>query len=167
MKYILFVTIILLTSTVHSLELTLSQGTIKPTPIAVTNLFSNDSSLEKLGINISSVISDNLERSGLFIPIDKKAFIQSSESLSNQPRFEDWKVIKAQHLVAGKIKSNDNKISIEFRLFDVFAQKQIVGKKYETSKNNWRRVAHIISDSVFKRITGEGGFFDTSSCLCC
>ena len=49
----------------------------------------------------------------------------------------------------------------EFRLYDVFAQKQIVGKKYETSKNNWRRVAHIISDAIFQRITGEGGFFDT------
>ena len=145
----------------HSLELTLSQGTVKPTPIAVTNLFSNNTSLDKLGKNISSVISDNLERSGLFIPIDQKAFIQSTDSLSNQPRFEDWKVLKAQHLVAGKIESNGNNISIEFRLFDVFAQKQIVGKKYETSKNNWRRVAHIISDAIFKRITGEGGFFDT------
>jgi len=124
-------------------------------------LFSNNSALDKLGKNIASVISDNLQRSGLFIPINQKAFIQSSESLSDQPRFEDWKVIKAQHLVSGKIETNNNKISIEFRLFDVFAQKQIVGKKYETSKNNWRRVAHIISDAIFQRITGEGGFFDT------
>ena len=71
------------------------------------------------------------------------------------------KLSKAQHLLSGKIESNGNKILIEFRLFDVFAQKQIVGKKYETSKNNWRRVAHIISDAIFQRITGEGGFFDT------
>ena len=143
------------------LEITLSQGTVKPTPIAVTNLFSNNSDLDKLGKNIALVISDNLERSGLFVPINQQAFIQSSESLADQPRFEDWKVLKAQHLVSGKIETNNNKISIEFRLFDVFAQKQIVGKKYETSKNNWRRVAHIISDAIFQRITGEGGFFDT------
>ena len=70
----------------------------------------------------------------MFIPIDSKAFIQSSESLSNQPRFEDWKVIKAQHLVAGKIETNNENISVEFRLYDVFAQKQIVGKKYKTVK---------------------------------
>ena len=162
MKYLLITFFYCLFSLkTYSLEITLSQGTVKPTPIAITDLFSNNSDLDKLGKNIASVISDNLERSGLFIPIDKKAFIQSSESLSNQPRFEDWKVIKAQHLVAGKIETNSNKISIEFRLFDVFAQKQIVGKKYETSKNNWRRVAHIISDAIFQRITGEGGFFDT------
>ena len=161
MKYIITIFITLISLNLHGLELTLSQGTVKPTPIAITNLFSNNSSLDKIGNNISSVISDNLERSGLFIPIDQKAFIQSSESLSNQPRFEDWKVIKAQHLVSGKIESNNDNISIEFRLFDVFAQKQIVGKKYETSKKNWRRVAHIISDAIFQRVTGEGGFFDT------
>ena len=162
MKYFLLTIICLLSFKINSLELTLSQGTVKPTPIAVTDLFSNNNSLDKLGENISSVISDNLERSGLFIPIDKKAFIQSTESLSKQTRFEDWKVIKAQHLVAGKIISkNNNTIEIEFRLFDVFAQKQIVGKKYSTGKKNWRRVAHIISDAIFQRVTGEGGFFDT------
>ena len=161
MKYIHLILLCFITFKVQALELTLNQGTVKPTPIAVTNLFSNNTSLDKLGKNISSVISDNLERSGLFNAINQKAFIQSSESLSNQPRFEDWKIIKAQHLVSGKIESNNNNISIEFRLFDVFAQKQIVGKKYETSKNNWRRVAHIISDAIFQRITGEGGFFDT------
>jgi len=161
MKYILIILLTFFALKTYALELTLNQGTVKPTPIAVTDLFSKNSSLEKIGKNISSVISDNLERSGLFIPIDKKAFIQSSESLSNQPRFEDWKVIKAQHLVAGKIETNNENISVEFRLFDVFAQKQIVGKKYKTSKKNWRRVAHIISDAIFQRITGEGGFFDT------
>ena len=161
MKYLLSILFCIITFNVYSLELTLSQGTVKPTPIAVTDLFSQVSSLEKIGKNISSVISDNLERSGLFIPIDQKAFIQSSESLSIQPRFEDWKVIKAQHLVAGKIETDGDNISVEFRLFDVFAQKQIVGKKYQTSKKNWRRVAHIISDAIFQRITGEGGFFDT------
>ena len=89
MKYIITIFITLLSLNLQGLELTLSQGTVKPTPIAITNLFSNNSSLDKIGNNISSVISDNLERSGLFIPIDQKAFIQSSESLSNQPRFED------------------------------------------------------------------------------
>ena len=160
-KIYIFIILFFLTSKVNSLEVTLTQGSIKPTPIAITDLFSSNSSALKIGKNISMVVSDNLERSGLFIPIDKKAFIQNADSLSDNPRFEDWKVIKAQHLVAGKISISENKISIEFRLFDVFAQKEIIGKKYETNKNNWRRVAHIISDAIFQRITGEGGYFDT------
>ena len=146
---------------VYGLEVTLTQGSIKPTPIAIANLYSDDLSSQKIGKNISQVISDNLERSGLFLPIDNKAFIQSEESLNKQPRFEDWKIIKAQHLVSGVVRKTNNKISVEFRLFDVFAQKQLIGKKFETSEKNWRRVSHIISDSIFQRITGEGGYFDT------
>ena len=160
-RFFTIFSLIIFASKTFALELTLTQGTVKPTPIAITNLFSSNDSLLSIGKNISSVISDNLERSGLFIPVDQKAFIQSTESLSNQPRFQDWKVIKAQHLVAGRIEVNDDKISIEFKLYDVFSQKQIIRNKYETSKNNWRRVAHIISDAIFTRVTGEGGFFDT------
>jgi len=160
-KFLLFIFVSLFSLNVLSLEVTLTQGSVKPTPIAITNLFSSNSDFEKIGKNISDVISDNLERSGLFIPIDKKAFIQTNKSLSQQPRFEDWKVIKAQHLVAGKISGSNGKISVEFRLYDVFQQKQLVGRKYETNEKNWRRISHIISDSVFKNITGEGGYFDT------
>ena len=96
----------------HSLEVTLTQGTIKPTPIAITNFYSEDDHTLKIGKNISMVISDNLERSGLFMPIERKAFIQDEESLSNQPRFEDWKIIKAQHLIAGTIYEKNEKISV-------------------------------------------------------
>ena len=161
LKIIIFLSVFLNSFSLFSLEVTLTQGSIKPTPIAVTNLFANNSNFEKLGKNISNVISDNLERSGLFIPLDQKAFIQTNKSLSDQPRFEDWRIIKAQHLVSGNISGSNGKISVEFRLYDVFQQKQLVGRKYETNEKNWRRVAHIISDSVFKNITGEGGYFDT------
>ena len=160
-KIILFATFLVICKYSNSLEVTLTQGSVKPTPIAITNIFSKNSNYEKIGKNISNVISDNLERSGLFIPLDQKAFIQNNESLSKQPRFEDWKVIKAQHLVSGKISGDNGKISVEFRLYDVFQQKQLVGRKYDTNEKNWRGVAHIISDSVFKNITGEGGYFDT------
>ena len=160
-KKFLICLFVLFSSQAKTLEVTLTQGSVKPTPIAISNFFSNNSNMVKLGKNISSVISDNLERSGLFLPIDQKSFIQSTESLINMPRFEDWKLIKAQHLVSGKINGSNGKISVEFRLYDVFQQKQIIGKKYQTNENNWRRVAHIVSDSIFKNITGEGGYFDT------
>lgn len=156
-SFILFVVCI----KAYSLEVTLTQGTIKPTPIAITDFFSDDMQSTKIGKNISNVISANLERSGLFLPINKQAFIQNASSLTKQVRFEDWKVIKAQHLVTGEISISNNNISVEFRLFDVFAQKQLLGKRFETTEQNWRRVSHIISDAIFERITGEGGYFDT------
>ena len=114
-------------------------------------MFSENNNYEKIGKNISSVISDNLERSGLFIPVDEKAFIQSNESLSVQPRFEDWKVIKAQHLIAGKILGSNGKITVEFRLYDVFQQKQIVGRKYETNKKIGEEL-HILFLTLFLKL---------------
>jgi len=160
-KFFISVLFFIICFEIYGLEVTLTQGSIKPTPIAVTDFFSKDLKAQKIGKNISQVVSDNLERSGLFLPIDKNAFIQSEESLDNQPRFEDWKIIKAQHLISGKVTKFEEKIAVEFRLFDVFAQKQLLGKKFETSEKNWRRVSHIISDVVYERITGEGGYFDT------
>ena len=113
MKKVFLITLFLFSSLkVHSLEVTLTQGSVKPTPIAVTELYSKNSQLTKVGKNIATVISDNLERSGLFLPIDKRSFIQDNESLANKPRFEDWKLIKAQHLVSGKISTNNGKISV-------------------------------------------------------
>ena len=161
MKKIIILSFFIFSFKCLSLEVTLTQGNIKPTPIAITNLYSVNDEASKIGKNISMVISDNLERSGLFIPVDKKAFIQNNESLNKQPRFEDWKIIKAQHLIAGKITKSGDKISVEFRIYDVFSQKQLIGKRYETKEDNWRRVSHIISDAIFERITGEGGYFDT------
>ena len=108
MKKVFLITLFLFSSfKVYPLEVTLTQGSVKPTPIAVTELYSKNTQLTKVGKNISTVISDNLERSGLFLPIDKRSFIQDNESLVNKPRFEDWKLIKAQHLVSGKISSNN------------------------------------------------------------
>ena len=160
-KLLIFIPLIFISYKILALDLTITQGSIKPTPIAISNFYSTSDSEIKTGKNIALIISNNLERSGLFSSIDQKAFIQDSESLSKEPRFEDWKIIKAQHLISGKIIKNQDKISVEFRLYDVLSQKELLAKKYETSEKNWRRVSHIISDAVFSRITGDSGYFDT------
>ena len=164
-KVLLLILFLSFSSKVYSLEVTLTQGNVKPTPIAVTDLHSDNPNLIKLGKNISNIISDNLERSGLFTPIDKRSFIQDNKSLANQPRFEDWKLIKAQHLVSGKIEKSNNKLVVSFKLYDVYQQK-ILETKFKSGglsgpETSWRRIAHMISDAVFQKVTGEGGYFDT------
>ena len=49
----------------------------------------------------------------------------------------------------------------QFRLWDVSTGQQVSGQHYVTDPNNARRVAHIVSDAIFARITGEKGFFDS------
>lgn len=144
------------------LRIDITRGTVEPMPIAITNFLGGNASEGNHGRNIAKVISTNLERSGLFRPIDPKAFIQSAESLGNLPRFGDWRVINAQALVQGRVQIvPDGRLRAEFRLWDVFAEQQMVGLAYHTVPDNWRRVAHIISDAIYKRITGEDGYFDT------
>jgi len=138
------------------------QGFFEPLPVAVTNLYGKEPEEISTGLNISKVVAANLERSGLFRPIDQGAFIQDAESLSSGPRFGDWRLINAQALISGAVKvQDDGRLKVEFRLWDVYAENQMAGLAYFTTPENWRRVAHIISDAIYKRLTGEDGYFDT------
>ncbi|MEL0018426.1 MAG: Tol-Pal system beta propeller repeat protein TolB [Rickettsiales bacterium] len=140
----------------------ITRGHVEPLPIAITEFYGTSRRDAEVGADIAAVISGNLERSGLFRPVDKGAFLQKPESLQLQPRYSDWRVINAQALVNGSVNYlPDGRLRVEFRLWDVFAEAQMTGLAYFTAPNNWRRVAHIISDAIYKRITGESGYFDS------
>jgi TolB protein len=145
------------------LKIDINRGTVQPMPIAVSPFYGAQAKDSQIGNDVTSVISANLERSGLFRPLDPKAFIQTPEALKNQPpRFADWRAINAQALVHGDVEVQpDGRLKIEFRLWDVYGEAQMEGRVYTTAQQNWRRVAHIISDAIYKRITGEDGYFDT------
>jgi TolB protein len=144
------------------LKLDITQGTIQPLPIAIPDFVSVAGTDPELGRNLSAVIVNNLRRSGLFAPIDAAAFIEKIQNVDVPPRFQDWRVINAQGLVTGRVaRQPDGRVRTEFRLWDVFAGQQLTGQQYFTQPEHWRRIAHIISDQVYERITGEKGYFDT------
>jgi TolB protein len=145
------------------LRIDITRGHVEPMPIAVSPFDGERPQDSQLGQQVTGVISGNLERSGLFRPLDPKAFIQTPAALRSQPpRFPDWRAINAQALVHGNVEQqSDGRLKIEFRLWDVFGEAQMEGRVYTTAQQNWRRVAHIISDAIYKRITGEDGYFDT------
>ncbi|MEP7452218.1 Tol-Pal system beta propeller repeat protein TolB [Phyllobacterium sp. SB3] len=140
------------------LKLDITRGVVEPMPIAITDFLSGD----QLGAQISGVIAADLERSGLFAPVDKGAFIEKISNPDAAPRFEDWKVINAQALVTGRVtKQGDGRLKAEFRLWDTFAGQQLEGQQFFTAPDSWRRVAHIIADAIYEKLTGEKGYFDT------
>lgn len=139
-------------------EIDVNKGTIEPLPIAITDFLAGDS----LGTDISGVVASDLKRSGLFSPISREAFIEKISNPDVAPRFEDWKVINAQALVTGRVSQEaDGRLRAEFRLWDTFAGEQLIGQQFFANKDNWRRVAHIIADAIYERLTGERGYFDT------
>ena len=143
------------------LRIDITQGNLNPIPVAILEFNSSNSESREISSNINVVISNNLERSGLFSILPKKLFFNTSLSFEKKPIFEDWKITTAQGLVHGKLNLRNEKIDIEFRLWDVLSQKQMVAQKLSTEKSNWRRIAHVISDIIYQRITGESGYFDS------
>ena len=141
------------------LQVDITSGRVEPMPIAIPNFYANDD----IGNQMAGVIRTNLEFSGLFKPLDPNAFIQPPMSLANEgPRFPEWRPLGAQALVSGTIALQPNgQYKVDYRLFDVSLGSQIDGMSYTTNADNWRRIAHIISDKIFERLTGEKGFFDT------
>jgi TolB protein len=108
------------------------------------------------------VIAANLKRSGLFAPIDPAAYIEKVSNVDALPRFADWRTINAQALVTGRItRQGDGRLKSEFRLWDVASGEQLTGAQYFTAPDIWRRVAHIISDAIYQRLTGDTGYFDS------
>ena len=157
-------------SAVALVEVDITRGNLDPLPIAVSPLYIEsgsedikykDTIIENVGEEISKVIEENFRRSGLFNPLKKDSFVQNPDIAHVKPRFEDWRLIKAQALVTGKANVSENKLRVEFRLWDVVAAKEMIALAFSTTPDNWRRVAHIISDKVYERLTGEEGYFDT------
>jgi TolB protein len=144
------------------LRLEVTEGNVQPVPIAIPDFLGGTSGDSELARSISQVITADLRRSGLFLPIDPAAFIERIANADAVPRFADWKAINAQALVTGRLtRQTDGRLKSEFRLWDVFSGQQLIGQQYFTTPDNWRRVAHIISDAIYERLTGEKGYFDT------
>lgn len=155
-------TALFLASSAHAeLKLDITKGNVDPMPIAVTVLTGQGSG-DASGANISGVIAGDLERSGLFKPISPQAFIEHVTNGDAVPKYTDWRQINANALVTGTISpAGEGKVRLSFRLWDTQAQQQIAGKEYTTLTRNWRRVSHLMADEIYKRLTGEQGYFDS------
>ncbi|MBP7701616.1 MAG: Tol-Pal system protein TolB [Phenylobacterium sp.] len=137
------------------IEVDINRGDVKPLPIAIPAFGGQQ------GAEIAQVITGNLERSGLFAPIPPAAHIEKTLDVNVQPRFPDWKVLNAQALVNGQVTVEGGRLTVNFRLWDVYSEQQLLGLQFTSTPDNWRRVAHKISDAVYERLTGEKGYFDT------
>ena len=164
-KFFAIISFCLTTNAIALIEIDITEGNREPLPIAISDFFYDEVDslkLNEISNNLSDVVKADLERCGLFAPINEDAFIQKNSAMHLRPRFEDWRLIKSQALVTGKLKIVDeDKLRVEFRLWDTLAEKEIEALVLITTLDNWRRISHMISDKVYERLTGEKGYFDT------
>jgi TolB protein len=126
-------------------------------PIAIAEFSGNGPAHE-----ITQIVTADLESSGLFKPIDPAAFIERGASVDTAPRFQDWKVINAQALAVGRITDvGDGRLKGEYRLWDVLSARQIAGEQFFIPASTSRRLAHIVADGIYQRLTGDRGYFDS------
>jgi TolB protein len=143
-------------------RLDITEGNFQPLPIAIPKFLGGGPGDDDTAQGVTQIITADLQRSGLFAPIDPAAYVETINSVDAVPQFASWRTINAQALVTGRVtRQSDGRLQAEFRLWDVLAGQQLDGKQYFSTPDNWRRIAHIISDAIYERLTGEGGYFDS------
>lgn len=142
------------------LKIDITKGNVDPIPIAIGKIhFQGDNGAE-ISEQVRKIVESDLKSSGLFEPIDHKAFLESVD-VNAEPNHGNWRKIGAAAFTTGKVFISDNKITLEFRLWDPALQQQIAGSSFTATTSSYRRVAHKMADQVYSRLTGESGYFDT------
>jgi TolB protein len=145
-----------------ALEVRVDESNLEPLPIAIPDFIGATPDAASMGADVANVVRADLERSGLFRPLPQASFIENITSINVPPRFGDWRIIQAQGLVTGQATVQpDGRLRVDFRLWDIFGEVQMVGLQFTATQENWRRIAHLVSDAIYQRITGETGYFDT------
>lgn len=144
-----------------ALTIEITEGVKDSIPIAVVPFkWTGATPLPEDG-NVSEIIKADLSRSGQFAPLKTENML-AKPFTARQIKFKNWRILEMPNLVIGQIRPGQNGTYIvEFRLYDVYRQKQITGFRYNAQPLQLRKIAHKISDIIFKELTGIKGAFDT------
>ena len=146
----------------NPLRIEITEGVIEPMPIAVPMFVAENAGAEAFARQLTDVVVGDLTGSGLFRAIPDPAHIGQVTNFNAPVQYSDWKAINAQALITGAVSlTDDNRMVVKFRLFDVFGQETLTGLQFAASSQSWRRMSHKVADAVYSRLTGEGGYFDS------
>ena len=144
------------------LRIEITEGVVEPLPYAVPDFVAETAEAAQLAGDLSRVIADDLTGTGLFREVPREAHISTVTSFSSPVQFADWKAINAQALITGAVSVSGGQLTVKFRVYDVFAGAELGGGlQFTGTTEGWRRMAHKVADTVYSRITGEGGYFDS------
>jgi len=144
------------------LRIEITEGVIEPMPFAVPGFVPESPAATEMAEQVARVIAADLSGTGLFREIPSEAHIGRIADFTAPVKFADWKAINAQALVTGAVSISGNRLTVRFRVWDVFSGAELGnGLQFAGSPGGWRRMAHKVADAVYSRITGEGGYFDS------
>jgi len=116
----------------------------------------------ELAARIAGVIQADLASVGLFGAPDATTISTFRTDVGALPIWSEWASISTGAVLLGKtVLGDDNTVSVQVRLYDVLARKQIVGTQYRLPADQWRRAAHKVADDVLVALVGGKGGFDS------
>lgn len=143
------------------LKVDIIAGSAEPTSIAIQKFETVGDVKSKDASMIRQVVEDDLKRTGLFRIVNHDAFPEYVK-MGKMPNFKSWQAIKTQILVQTKLYADaGNQYRLEFFVWDVNGTEQIEAQSLVASRKSARRLAHIMADAIYERLTGEIGYFDT------
>jgi len=153
-----FLLLIVSFKTHANLTIRITQGSDQTTPIALVPFAWRGSGA--LPEDVSRIVADNLERTGLFAPVPRENLV-SLPSRGSEVIYRDWRLLNVNYLLVGSIEEEGDQLKIGYELFDIVSQKRIFGETVTARPSQLRSRAHFISDRVYEKLTGQKGIFST------
>lgn len=138
--------------------LVISQGADRATPIAVVPFGWQGGSV--LPEDMSQIIGNDLRNSGYFEPIPRQNMI-SLPTQASEVIYRDWKALGAQYVLVGNIVPNGGRLQVQYALFNVNTEQQVMTGNVGGGTDQLRDMAHHIADQSFEKLTGVKGAFST------
>ena len=155
-----FFSAILLTPTTRALDIVIDDYVLDPIPVAVTP-FGWDQPANVAPIDLASIISGNLKRSGRFKTLDEDKLPERPTN-KDAINFQNWRLAAMDNLVIGSMTVNTKgEYIIQFHLYNVNTQQELANGRLKSNKASLRRAAHQISDIIYEKLLGVRGAFST------
>jgi len=114
---------------------------------------------QKLPVNITEIIRQDLARSGYFKNTENGNATDSDEGI---PNYKSWTARGADALAVGSVvQSSGSQFEIRYKLFDIRKSESLGGLRLDASADNLRAAAHKIADDIIFKLLGERGVFST------
>jgi TolB protein len=140
------------------LTIEITQGVDNPTPIAVVPFGWQGGGVAPE--DVAFVVDSDLARSGQFAPVSRGDML-GRPSTEAEVFYRDWRMLNTEYLLIGRASAAAQQMRIDYELYDVLRQKQVLTGSETGPVSEARMLAHRVSDAVYEKLTGIPGAFAT------
>lgn len=139
------------------LRLDITQGVRDAVPIAIVPF---GGQAEGGAGDVAAIVANDLQLSGRFKPLERRDMV-TRPTAGAAIRFEDWRLLRSDFIVVGRVEPDAAGLGVTFELFNVQTGQPLLSQRLVTNERGLRATAHRIADLVFERLTGIPGAFST------